>query len=62
MHLGDDPFILQDYYVDQWANNLVFHMRVSAMIEARRRSQLERLKQHRFYASGRRQRIVNLKN
>lgn len=29
MHLGDDSFILQDYYVAQWANNFVFHMRVS---------------------------------
>lgn len=29
MHLGQYSFILQDYYVEQWANNLVFHMRVS---------------------------------
>jgi catechol 2,3-dioxygenase-like lactoylglutathione lyase family enzyme len=29
MHLGAYSFILQDYYVEQWANNLVFHMRVS---------------------------------
>lgn len=29
MHLGEYSFILQDYYVEQWANNLVFHMRVS---------------------------------
>lgn len=29
MHLGAYSFILQDYYVEQWANNFVFHMRVS---------------------------------
>ncbi len=29
MHLDRYSFILQDYYVEQWANNLVFHMRAS---------------------------------
>lgn len=29
MHLGAYSFILQDYYVEQWANNFVFHVRVS---------------------------------
>jgi hypothetical protein len=29
MHLGVFSFILQDYYVEQWANNFVVHMRVS---------------------------------
>lgn len=29
MHLGVYSFILQDYYVEQWANNFVLHMRVS---------------------------------
>lgn len=29
MHLGAYSFILQDYYVEQWANNSVFHMRVT---------------------------------
>jgi catechol 2,3-dioxygenase-like lactoylglutathione lyase family enzyme len=29
MHLGAWSFILQDYYVEQWANNFVFHVRVS---------------------------------
>lgn len=29
MHLGEYSFILQDYYVEEWANNMVFHMRVS---------------------------------
>lgn len=29
MHLGAFSFILQDYYVEQWANNFVFHVRVS---------------------------------
>jgi hypothetical protein len=29
MHLGPYSFILQDYYVAQWADNFVFHMLVS---------------------------------
>jgi hypothetical protein len=29
MHLGAYSFILQNYYVEAWANNFVFHMRVS---------------------------------
>ena len=29
MFLGTFSFILQDYYVEQWANNFVMHMRVS---------------------------------
>jgi hypothetical protein len=29
MRLGDCSFILQDYYVQQWAENCVMHMRVS---------------------------------
>ncbi len=29
MHLGGYSFILQNYYVQEWAENLVFHMRVS---------------------------------
>lgn len=29
MHLGVYSFILQNYYVEQWANNFVMHMRVS---------------------------------
>ena len=29
MHLGGFSFILQDYYVAEWADNLVFHVRVS---------------------------------
>jgi hypothetical protein len=29
MHLGAYSFILQDYYVERWVNNFVFHMRVS---------------------------------
>jgi hypothetical protein len=29
MHLGAYSFILQNYYVNQWANNFVIHMRVS---------------------------------
>lgn len=29
MHLGAYSFILQDYYVEQWANNFVMHMRVA---------------------------------
>lgn len=29
MHLGEYSFILQAYYLEQWANNFVFHMRVS---------------------------------
>lgn len=29
MHLGAYSFILQDYYVGQWADNFVFHLRVS---------------------------------
>ncbi|HWE85887.1 MAG TPA: hypothetical protein VG267_13155 [Terracidiphilus sp.] len=29
MHLGAFSFILQDYYVEQWANNFVMHVRVS---------------------------------
>ena len=29
MFLGTYSFILQDYYVEQWANNFVMHMRVS---------------------------------
>lgn len=29
MHLGAFSFILQNYYVEQWANNFVFHLRVS---------------------------------
>lgn len=29
MHLGPYSFILQAYYVEQWANNSVFHLRVS---------------------------------
>ena len=29
MHLGAFSFILQDYYVEQWADNFVFHVRVS---------------------------------
>lgn len=29
MCLGSHSFILQDYYVEQWANNFVMHMRVS---------------------------------
>ncbi len=29
MHLGLYSFILQDYYVQQWADNFVMHMRVS---------------------------------
>ena len=29
MHLGVFSFILQDYYVEPWANNFVFHVRVS---------------------------------
>ncbi len=32
MHLGKYSFILQDYYVEQWANNFVFHLRVSDVI------------------------------
>jgi catechol 2,3-dioxygenase-like lactoylglutathione lyase family enzyme len=29
MHLAAYSFILQNYYVEQWANNFVIHMRVS---------------------------------
>ena len=29
MHLGPYSFILQDYYVQQWADNFVMHMLVS---------------------------------
>ena len=29
MHLGAYSFILQSYYVQQWADNFVMHMRVS---------------------------------
>src|ERR1700734_2446727 len=29
IHLGAFSFILQDYYVAEWANNLVFHVGVS---------------------------------
>lgn len=29
MHLGTNSFILQGYYVQQWADNFVMHMRVS---------------------------------
>ena len=29
MRLGVFSFILQDYYVEQWANNFVMHMRVT---------------------------------
>ena len=29
MHLGAYSFILQNYYVKEWANNFVMHMRVS---------------------------------
>lgn len=29
MHLGAYSFILQDYYVEQWADSFVIHMRVS---------------------------------
>jgi catechol 2,3-dioxygenase-like lactoylglutathione lyase family enzyme len=29
MHLGSYSFILQRYYVQQWADNFVMHMRVS---------------------------------
>jgi hypothetical protein len=29
MRLGGFSFILQDYYVAQWADNFVFHMRVT---------------------------------
>ena len=29
MHLGAYSFMLQDYYVQQWADNFVIHMRVS---------------------------------
>ena len=29
MHLGAYSFILQNYYVEAWANNFVMHMRVS---------------------------------
>jgi len=29
MHLGAYSFILQAYYVEQWANSFVFHLRVS---------------------------------
>jgi hypothetical protein len=29
MRLGAFSFILQDYYVEEWANNFVMHMRVS---------------------------------
>ena len=29
MHLGEYSFVLQDHYVEQWAGNAVFHMRVS---------------------------------
>ena len=29
MHFGTHSFILQDYYVEEWANNFVMHVRVS---------------------------------
>src|SRR5580704_6445110 len=29
MHLGTYSFILQDYYVEQWADNFVMHLSVS---------------------------------
>jgi hypothetical protein len=29
MHLGAYSFILQNYYVEQWADNFVMHVRVS---------------------------------
>jgi hypothetical protein len=29
MHLGPFSFVLQNHYVEQWANNFVMHMRVS---------------------------------
>jgi hypothetical protein len=29
MQLGNFSFILQNYYVEQWANNFVMHLRVS---------------------------------
>jgi hypothetical protein len=29
MHMGAYSFILQAHYVEQWANNFVFHLRVS---------------------------------
>jgi hypothetical protein len=29
MHLGSYSFMLQNYYVQQWADNFVIHMRVS---------------------------------
>jgi hypothetical protein len=29
MHLGAYSFILQDYYVEEWANNFVMHVSVS---------------------------------
>ena len=31
MHLGAYSFMLQNYYVQQWADNFVIHMRVSAV-------------------------------
>jgi hypothetical protein len=29
MHFGTHSFILQDYYVEEWANNFVMHVRVA---------------------------------
>ena len=29
MHLGAYSFILQDYYVEEWANNFVMHVSVA---------------------------------
>ena len=38
MHLGSFSFILQDYYVAQWADNFVFHIRVTDVSQWRDRS------------------------
>jgi hypothetical protein len=32
MHLGTYSFMLQNYYVQQWADNFVIHMRVSDLV------------------------------
>ena len=29
MHFGTHSFLLQDYYVEEWANNFVMHVRVA---------------------------------
>lgn len=29
LHLGSHSFLLQDYYVEQWAGNFVMHMLVT---------------------------------